>query len=231
VPDAHGAAEAGSDEQRFEGVYADQLSAVFWLLREKLPRVFAANRFFEERTGLHNQAGVNNLVDALSHMGTLVEHADRLDHAAQAQQVTLLEDHLRRSMMEAFEQLVKLYLGKAAQLWERHTHEVRPLILKGELRGVANPDELERLRVEVRDLLHKGRDLKRSPDWDDWERGTDLFIRACDAVDELYRRLEEGIAAAERYQVIQRRRRAHAAATSAVGALAAGAGFLLDRVI
>ena len=66
---------AATGEARFEGVYLDQLSRIFWLLREKLPRVFAATRFFEERTGLHNQAGTNNLVDALSHIGTLVEHA------------------------------------------------------------------------------------------------------------------------------------------------------------
>lgn len=55
------------------GVHGAHIERIFWLLREKLPRVLAANRYFEEQTGLHNEAGRNNLVDALSHLGTLVE--------------------------------------------------------------------------------------------------------------------------------------------------------------
>ena len=43
---------------------------------------------------------------ALSHVGTLVEHAGDLDYDGQGEQVAHFEDHLRRSMMESFESLV-----------------------------------------------------------------------------------------------------------------------------
>ncbi|MDQ1596672.1 MAG: hypothetical protein QOI70_96, partial [Microbacteriaceae bacterium] len=97
-----------TSQDKVAGVGVTHIERVFGLLRDKLPRVFEANRYFEERTGLHNQAGTNNIVDAFSHLATLVEHGDELDDYAQGEQVAHLEDHLRRSMMEAFEQVVKL---------------------------------------------------------------------------------------------------------------------------
>ena len=86
----------------------------------------------------------------------------------------------------------------------------------------------------MRDLLDAGRETKRAPTWEAWEKGTDYFIRACDAVDLLHRRLEEGLAAAEREQTLRRQARTLRVQSLALGASAAVgvvAALLIDRVI
>jgi hypothetical protein len=47
------------------------------------------------------------IVDALSHIGTFFEAAPGLTKEEQRAQVTLFEDHLRRTMMEAWEQMIE----------------------------------------------------------------------------------------------------------------------------
>jgi hypothetical protein len=180
-----------------DDVYIHHIERVFLLLREKLPLVLEANRYFEEETGIHNEAGNNNLVDALSHLSTLVQEAPQLDDNEQRDQVTHLEDHLRRSMMEAFEQVVKLRLGDLAELWEEHMSVARPLIASGDVRGVAGIDELDRLRRRMKTQLDDGRATKRETTWEAWQRGTDHLVEACRLSDELRDSLEEGVAAAK----------------------------------
>jgi hypothetical protein len=181
------------------GVRVEHIERVFWLLREKFPRVLEANRYFEEETGLHNEAGQNNIVDAFSHLATLVENAPELSPEEQRDQVTHLEDHLRRSMMEAFEQVVKERLGLLARLWDEHVKIAGPLLTRGELRGVAGYDELWRLRRRLAGHLDKGRASKRAVNWDSWEQGTDELVQACAIADDLHGKLEQGIAAAVAY--------------------------------
>lgn len=178
------------------GVHVEQLERTFGLLREKLPLVFAANRYFEEQTGIHNEAGNNNLIDAFSHLATLVEKADVLSPDEQRDQVTHLEDHLRRSMMEAFEQVLKQRLGDVAERWDDYITEVRPLVIRGELPGLASETELGRLRRRIKVRLERARASKRETTWEDWERGTEELVEACDYVEQLETKLMDGIAAA-----------------------------------
>jgi hypothetical protein len=66
--------------------YGVRLSRMFARLRHgarhlgaagEYPHVLAANRRFEEETGFENKLGMNNLADALSHIGTLVTEGSR----------------------------------------------------------------------------------------------------------------------------------------------------------
>jgi hypothetical protein len=50
-----------------------------WVLREKYPRVLTANRALRGRDGFENRLGINNLNDALSHIGPPVTEAPDLD--------------------------------------------------------------------------------------------------------------------------------------------------------
>ena len=68
--------EAGAETQ-LSGIYVAHLERVIGVLREKYPRALAANRRFEEETGFENKLGMNNLADALSHIGTLVTEGSR----------------------------------------------------------------------------------------------------------------------------------------------------------
>lgn len=196
--------------QKFEGallagVDPVQLERVLVLLRERLPDVFKANRFFEEQTGFHNEAGTNNLVDALSHFSTLIENAEELGPIGQAEQVAMLEDHLRRSMMEAFEQLLKFRLAEVAQLWERHLVEVEPLLARRDgLPEATTSAELLAKREQIAKLMDIGWRSKRMIDWSDWEEGTGALAEACDLTAELQFELEAGLAAAARDTRIRR---------------------------
>jgi hypothetical protein len=198
-----------------------QLERVLILLRDKLPLVFEANRYFEERTGFHNEAGSNNLVDALSHFATLVENAEQLGPQGQAEQVALLEDHLRRSMMEAFEQLLKFRLADAAVLWEDYLEETMPLLEAGvELPGARSHDELTEKREEIAALLEVGRLSKREVSWEDWEEGTGALAEACGLTEKLLDGLEASLVAARRER--RRRRRNHWIAVAILAAFLVG---------
>jgi hypothetical protein len=204
------------EPQFIDGVDVEQLKRVFWLLREKLPLVLAANRYFEEHTGFHNEAGHNNLVDALSHLGTLVENAESLGPAGQAEQVAHLEDHLRRSMTESFELVLKYRLGTIADLWDEYMYFVKPRLRDDGERGLASYQELEERRTKIQELLDDARSSKRLTTWDEWETGTEALVRACELSDELARRLNESLAATDLEQEAHRSRRL------AVAGLAAG---------
>lgn len=185
----------------FEGIHADLLARLIWVLREKHPRVIAANRRFEEETGIENKLGMNNLNDALSHIGTLVEEAPNLDRDQQAGQVTLFEDHLRRSMMESWEQHLDFQLGEIDELWEeKYKGRARRLQLAHKLPGAPSAHEIDKLRIKHKNLLQEGREAKRAGDWDGWDKGTDLLIQACATASELRTAVEDAIAAAKAYR-------------------------------
>lgn len=191
------------EPQSIDGVDVQQLKRVFWLLREKLPLVMTANRYFEEHTGYHNEAGHNNLVDALSHLATLVENAEALGAIGQAEQVAHLEDHLRRSMTESFELVLKYRLGTIADLWDEYMYFVRPRATKDE-RAAESHAELEERRARIQQLLEEARSSKRQTTWDEWEKGTQALVQACELSEDLARRLNESLAAAD-FEYLERR--------------------------
>jgi hypothetical protein len=164
--------------RRVDGVYLRNLNRLVWILREKYPRVLEADRRFEEETGFRNKLGTNNLVDALSHIGTLFEAAPDSDYDTQRSQITLFEDHLRRTMMEAWEQMLNFQMGEIAKLWDdKYLEEVRPLQNSGDLAGSPSAQQLDAMRRHYVRLLQEGRSYKRGSDWKEWEAGTDKSSR------------------------------------------------------
>jgi hypothetical protein len=184
--------------KEIDGVDIAQLERVFKLLRERLPDVFMANRYFEEKTGFHNEAGTNNIVDALSHFATLIEKAEELGSEGQAEQVAHLEDHLRRSMMEAFEQTLKFALSDASELWDAYLERVNPMLSAGrDVPGAVPLSDLMDMRQRIAQLLEIGRQSKRGVSWEDWEEGTGALAEACDIAEELCEALNTSIRSAE----------------------------------
>jgi hypothetical protein len=191
---------------RINGVYIKNLDRLVWLLREKYPKVLEADRRFEEETLYRNKLGTNNLVDALSHIGTLFESAPGGSLEEQRAQITLFEDHLRRTMMEAWEQMLDFQLGEIDELWETVYLELaRPLQVEGLLPGAPSHNEIDRLRLHYKRQLDRGRAYKRGPGWDEWESGTDLLIDACLTASQLREKLDESIAAAKKHQTDKER--------------------------
>lgn len=188
------------EEERLYGVCRDHVDRVVLVMREKHPHVLTANMRFEEETGFENKFGSNNLADALSHLGTLVENAENLSYEEQGRQVTLFEDHLRRSMMEAWEQMLDFQLGEIAELNEEYLEKARPLQVEHKLTGAPTAREIDQLRIQHKHLLEEGRRAKRDADWDSWQRGTDKLIQACASASALRQAVEQAIAAANAHQ-------------------------------
>jgi hypothetical protein len=193
------------DNERLEGVYKEHLARIMVVMREHYPRVLAANRFFEEETSIHNEVGANNLNDALSHLGTLIERANEMTCEQQGHEVHDFEGHLRRSMMESYELIYRQRMGKVSRLWSEHEALARSLQEEGKLRGVTDLDELERLRRKCRVLLDRGRAAKRGHNWDEWKAGTDALSEACQVANQLATALETAIGRANDYEKDEKR--------------------------
>lgn len=184
------------------GVYVEHVELLFGLINDRLAPVFEANRYFEEHTGIANKAGANNLTEALSHIGTLVEYAHAMDSDEQREQVAFFGDHLRRSMMESFEQVVKARLGKIKDegLLDRFNSDVIPLLRQGKLATAPTEESVRTLGAETANLLDEGRKLKRENKWSAWDAGAKSFADACDTSNRLVDALRQGIGAAEQHR-------------------------------
>jgi hypothetical protein len=215
---------------RIAGVFEPHLERLAWVMREKYGRVLAANRFFEEETGIHNEIGHNNLNDSLSHLGTLFEKAAEMDFQQQANEVHDFEGHLRRSMMESYEKVVRRRLGQIGERWDDHERDVRPLQAAGKLAGISSLEELEALRRKCKNLIEDGRKCKRGHDWDEWERGTESLIEACKTATQLNDRLGQGIQAAQQHREGRRSLRIGVAVAAATLVLGLGGGYAISEL-
>lgn len=184
------------------GVHVDHIEHLFELINDRLAAVFEANRYFEDHTGIANKAGSNNLTEALSHIGTLAERGHEMTYEQQRDQVALFGDHLRRSMMESFEQVVKARLGKIKDegLWDRYHRAVVPLLRRGKLSSAPTEETVYTLGRRVNRLMSEGRGLKRAEGWDAWDAGARKLAEACDESTTLIDLIRQSIGAAEQYR-------------------------------
>lgn len=169
------------------------------LLAAELPEVFRANRIIEQQTRYVSEAGRNNLVDALSHIGTLAERGSELNSRQQAAQVAKIEEHLRRAMMEAPEEVVRARLADIAKRWDEYQREAAPYRRAGTLRGVPRHSELEGLRERIDQLMEEARSKKRDEtSWEEWRAAAAHMTEAADLSKELADELEQCIGEALR---------------------------------
>jgi hypothetical protein len=188
------------DDRRIDGVYVDHFKRLGWVLRHKLKLVVAANMFFEDETGIINEAGQSNLTEALSHIGTIFEGAERMSYSDQAHEIHEMEDHLRRSMMESYELVYRKHMGDVDKAWEHYDELVRPLLDDDKVHGLPPVDKLEGLRRKCKRLVLDGRNCKRAHTWVEWEKGTNSLVAACKAQAELLNELNAAIRIAEQHR-------------------------------
>jgi hypothetical protein len=183
----------------FDKLDRAQLDRLVGLLRNQLPLVFKANRIIEQRTGFFSEAGRDNLVDALSHLGTLVQRAGELSVEKQSAQVSKFEEHLRRAVMEAPEEVVRARLVEIKGRWDEYQRESGPYRRDGTLRGVPSHEELERQRERIDKLMEDARSRKADEcSWDDWLDGAAEMTEAARVAEELKDKLEQCIGEALR---------------------------------
>ena len=93
----------------------------------QIPEVFRATRVIEQTTGYTSEIGKNMMVDVLAHLGTLAQRSDELTPQQQASQITKIEEHLRRAVLEHPEEVVRNRIVDVEERWLTDQAEVFPL--------------------------------------------------------------------------------------------------------
>lgn len=222
--------DSESCEARWHGVYLDVLEDLRAILNERALTVYKAHREIELETTFEGRAALNNLVDALSHIATLLLKADALDHREQLAQLVNIEDHLRRAVMEGQEEVVNDLLDDVGERWDVYMEIAGPLRAEGVLGSAPPHRQLEQYRAEIRDLLDTGRGIKPDAGWDDHLSGAGYFKRAAELAQKLLDALNQSIGAAN--ELLEQRQQARksnllAYAGLAVGAIGVMAGALI----
>jgi len=167
------------------------------ILRVQIPEVFRANRVIEQKTGYASDIGKNMMVDVLSHLGTLAERAGSLDAEQQASQVTKIEEHLRRTLIEHPEEVLRNRIVDVEDRWLTYQREAFPFREAGTLPNAPRHRDLEEMRTRIDVLLESAR--RRKPEETTWEETLTVAAEMTEAAHltvELADKLEQCIAAA-----------------------------------
>jgi hypothetical protein len=195
-----------SSGDRWCGVYVDVLEDLHAVINERALTAYKAHRKIEMETTFEGRAALNNLVDVLAHIATLLQKADTLSHREQAAHVVNIEDHLRRAVMEGQEEVVNDLLDQVAELWDEYMRIAGPLRSEGVLINAPSHRKLEQYRSEIADLLDTGRGTKPDAAWGDHLTGAGYFKAAAERAQELLDGVNQCIGAAQ--QIIEQRREA-----------------------
>jgi hypothetical protein len=193
-----------SSEDRWCGVYVDVLADLRAVINERALTAYKAHRKIEMETTFEGRAALNNLVDVLAHIATLIQKADSLSHREQAAHIVNIEDHLRRAVMEGQEEVVNDLLDQVAERWEKYVQVAGPLRAEGVLINAPSHRRLEQYRAEIAELLDTGRGTKPDAAWEDHLTGAGYFKEAAELAQELLDGMNQCIGAS--HQLIEQRR-------------------------
>jgi hypothetical protein len=196
------------------GLFDDVLTQLSVLFGQPLLDVYGANRRIEAFTGVADKIGRNNLLEAFSHLGVLFAEAPLLDRDQQMAQMTLISDHLRRALMEAFEQevtkaLAEMWDTQSAGVGARYNATVPDLVAAGKLLGHVHPDGVTRRRDEISTKILDARRAKLADgDWSTWKAASTDLEWAADELQKLRREMGTAVdAAAALYESLVREKR------------------------
>lgn len=180
------------------------------VLRVHIAEVFRLTRLIESKTGYVSEIGRHNLNDALAHLSVLADPA--LTSVHQASQLSKIEEHLRRVIVEHPEEVVRDRLGNVWELWSEYERECYSYRAGDGLGTAPRHEELEDLRNRIFVLLENARRAK--PSESSWEEAIEAAADATQAADlaiELANKLNQCIGMAKNLGRDTRRFRINAA--------------------
>lgn len=95
------------------------------VLRIQIAEVFRLTRLIESKTGYVSEIGRHNLNDAFAHLSVLADPA--LTSVQQASQLSKIEEHLRRVIVEHPEEVVRDRLGTSGSCGANTSASVTPI--------------------------------------------------------------------------------------------------------
>lgn len=218
-----------SNDERWCGVYTDVLADLRTVINERALTAYKAHRKIEMETTFEGRAALNNLVDVLAHIATLLQKADSLSHREQAAHIVNIEDHLRRAVMEGQEEVVNDLLDQVAEQWDEYMQIAGPLRAEGVLINAPSHRKLEQYRAEIADLLDVGRGTKPDAAWEDHLAGAGHFKAAAELAQELVDGMNQCIGASR--QIIEQRQQAKRSNKLNFASVAIGAAGLIFGIV
>ncbi len=198
TPEADPHSGSSQPDSPFGHLEEENHARITRVLVEYVPEVFRLNRAIEQRTGYTSEIGRNMMVDVLAHLGTLASRRD-LTPAEQATQLSKIEEHLRRAIIEHPEEVVRVRIADVRGLWSEYQRDAYTYREQGLLRGIPRHSELEELRSRIDRLMESAR--KAKPDETSWEESENAaadMTEAAAVAAELADKLEQSIGAARR---------------------------------
>ena len=161
------------------------------MIRDKYALVDKAN-FYLEQSGISGIGiAVTNQRDFVSHLATILNNNGSMTEQEQFAQLSAGEEHLRRAIIESYQNAVKMKLLNVVNLLEQYKDNVFPR--RNELNLGVIPDTRnyrEKLR-EINELRKHGRRAKAFNQWDEqWEAGVDSYVEAFLKSEQLEEELE-----------------------------------------
>ena len=121
------------------------------------------------------------------------------DASGEATQLSKIEEHLRRAIIEHPEEVVRVRIADVRGLWSEYQRDAYTYREQGLLRGIPRHSELEELRSRIDRLMESAR--KAKPDETSWEESENAaadMTEAAAVAAELADKLEQSIGAARR---------------------------------
>jgi len=206
------ASSLGEERELTSAIYRSSLEEIVRIFGRDFAPVLKAHQRVEALTGEKNLIGRQNLLEAFGHLGILFAEAPNLSRDDQMKQVAYLADHLRRVMMESFEQ--EVYVSLAA-MWDQDNQRsvgrlydayAAPQIKKGALLQHITPDDLEeRLDQIQKDVLEARKRKVADGDFSEWIAAANELEGAAEELKKLRREVGAAVDAAVANRTAKRR--------------------------
>ena len=164
------------------------------LLRDKYHLADKANFHLEHR---ENTSGISiaitNQRDVASHFITILR-TPGLTKAKQFEQISNAEEHLRRAIIEPYEQSVNVRVDKLFESLILYKERVLPRAMEPGFSTAPSLRQIETTITTINKLRDSGRSRKSKNIWDsDWEDGVKAFVEAYELARELCLKMDESL--------------------------------------
>jgi hypothetical protein len=192
------ASRSGPGSTPFSDLEARSQERLAAIMHEQVPEVFRANRVIEQQTGYSSEIGKNMMIDVLSHLGTLAQRGGTLTAEQQASQLTKIEEHLRRALIEHPEEVLRNRIVDVEERWLVYQREAFPYREQGTLPNAPRHQDLEEMRQRIQVLLESARSKKPAETtWDETLTAAAEMTEAAALTSGLADKLEQCIGAAQ----------------------------------
>lgn len=183
-----------NDQRIIDQLDPEVLEVFLRLLRDKYRLADTANFHLEHRENVSGiSIAITNQRDVTSHFITILR-TPGLTKEKQLEQISNAEEHLRRAIIEPYEQLVNARVSILLENLILYKEKVLPRATEPGFSSCPSLRQIENTVVAINKLRDSGRSRKSKNIWDaDWEEGVKAFVEAYELARELCLKIDESL--------------------------------------